>query len=103
MGSGPMKRFLFSITQVPETPSYTVGAPGILTCLLGYGSHSHTDLSLGRQQVLQAGSSGSVLMCLVAVPALDGDGGLVHLVDEPARTVGLRTEVRPHATEEAGS
>lgn len=68
--------------------------PETLPCMLGplgsrlppsCGSHPHTDLSLGCQQALQAGCSSSAPLCLVPVPTLDGDGGLVHLVDKPAQ------------------
>lgn len=40
-------------------------------------------LPLGLKQVLQAGSSHSAPLHLATVPVLDGDSGLVHLVDKP--------------------
>lgn len=76
---------------VPETPMHVAGTLGLSPAPLEGSSHPHTDLSLRCQQVLQAGSPSLSPLHLVAVPALDGDGGLVHLVDKPARTVGVRT------------
>lgn len=75
LGSSPLVRN-------PAVHSWT---PGIHAHPAECGSHTHTDLSLGRQQALQAGGSGLAPLHLVSVPALDGDSGLVHLVDEPAR------------------
>lgn len=68
--------------MVPEIPPSMLGPPGSQQ---PPGSHPHTDLLLGCQQALQAGCSSSAPLCLVPVPALDGDGSLVHLVDKPAQ------------------
>ena len=71
-----------------RNPAVHSRTPGIHAHPSECGSHTHTDLSLGRQQALQAGSSGSAPLHLVSVPTLDGDSSLVHLVDEPARERG---------------
>lgn len=82
---GPPRATLGSVPWGPETLGFSPVPQGV--------AHTHTDLSLGCQQVLQVGSSHLVLLHLVSVPALDGDSGLAHLVDKPVgEQSGLRTE-----------
>jgi hypothetical protein len=55
------------------------------------GSHVHTDLLLGCQQVLKACCCCLAPLHLSTVPVLDGDSSLVHLVDKPTPESGFRT------------
>lgn len=53
-----------------------------------------TNLPPGSQQAPQSRRSCLVPLRVAAVPALDGDGGEVHLLDEPAKKRGQR---QPHS------
>lgn len=81
--------------MVPETPPCTAETPRFSPGARGV-AHTHTDLSLGCQQVLQVGGVVSAPLRLKPVPALDGDGSLVHLVDKPGQRADsgpLRSQV----------
>lgn len=53
-----------------------------------------TNLPPGSQQAPQSRRSCLVPLRVAAVPALDGDGGEVHLLDEPAKK---REQRQPHS------